>query len=266
MLAKLLKYDFASLSRILLPVHAAAVVVGVVAAACFFFTGTVEGFYTPQSSPNPFAYILMPLGGMCLFALGAAPVATFVVIVRRWYANLFTDEGYLTLTLPVSANEHVASKTIAGFTWMMVDLVVVLALLIVSASVMSNGPINLFGNSSSAYDAMMSAWTSVLSMAGVTAQVLTIILLAYAAFALGAIMAARHRVAAGVGLFVGLSWLLGLVSAFASTAFAFAGYRSYASDMLSIVSSTTTIVLSLVVGAALYALCVYLLKNRVDLP
>lgn len=272
MLAKLLKYDFAALSRVLIPVHLVAVLVGFAAAACFFLTGRVEGFYTPSGSSNPFAFVLMPVGGMCMLALGAAPVATFVVIVRRWYANLFTDEGYLTLTLPVSVKAHVASKTIAGFAWMILDLSVVFALL--TASVMAQaGSMGIFGWSSGSYEAMMSAGQTVLSLINGAVQVLALLLLAYVAFALGAVVASRHRVAAGVGIFVGVSWAIGLVSTFVSMTGSFLVYRSsfvsalsFSSQMMSLTMSLVGIVVWLAVSAGLFSWCVHLLKNKVDLP
>lgn len=268
MLAKLLKYDFAALSRVLVPVHVAAVLVGFAAAACFLLIGPVEGFYSSYGTSNPLAYALMPLGGMCLFALGAAPVATFVVIVRRWYANLLTDEGYLTLTLPVSANAQVASKTIAGFVWMMVDLVVVFLLLVLSATIMTGSLTSLFWSLGGPYDLAFSFANNVLSIVAGTAQVLLALLMAYAAFTLGSVLAARHRVAAGVGLFLGISWLVGSVSAVVSTFFSFARYEAYGvySSLYGLASTTLALVCSLAAAAALYALCVHLLKTKVDLP
>ena len=45
--------------------------------------------------------------------------ATLIFILFRFYKNLFTDEGYLMFTLPVSTLKLIISKIIVGMTWML---------------------------------------------------------------------------------------------------------------------------------------------------
>lgn len=45
-------------------------------------------------------------------------IVTLVLILVRYYKNFFTDEGYLTFTLPVSRTKLLNSKIIMAFFWM----------------------------------------------------------------------------------------------------------------------------------------------------
>jgi hypothetical protein len=60
-------------------------------------------------------------------------VVTFISIVRLYARRLYSNEGYLTLTLPVSTTETLISKAITGLFWSLVTfLVFVVAFLLFS--------------------------------------------------------------------------------------------------------------------------------------
>ena len=50
---------------------------------------------------------------------------TSIIIAVRFYKNLFSDEGYLTNTLPVTKGMHLLSKTIAGSLWCLIDTLLI---------------------------------------------------------------------------------------------------------------------------------------------
>lgn len=53
----------------------------------------------------------------------ACVVVAFVLIVIRFYKNLFTAEGYLMFTLPVTETQHLLAKLIAGTVAMLSAIV-----------------------------------------------------------------------------------------------------------------------------------------------
>ena len=65
-----------------------------------------------------FAYVLIVI---------AASVMTQVLMIQRYYKNLFTDEGYLTNVLPVSATNHILSKMLVFGAWSILNALSVLA-------------------------------------------------------------------------------------------------------------------------------------------
>ena len=278
MLGKLLKYDVKALSRVLVPVHIAALAVGLGAAACFFGADTIDSSFGGWSSSSGYAASILVMlamtGAFCLFALFMASAATLFTIVHRFYKNLFTDEGYLTLTLPVTANQHIASKVIAALIWLLVDAVVVGACAYL-ASIAAMGFSGDFDDtipyymlmSSYGFSSIESFASFALSVATASLQVLTMVLTAYAAFALGSALAAKHKVAAGIGLFFALSWAAGLVHSIKSVMLATTivydmSYNYQAANML---SSGVTLVLYLVTSIVFYAVCVYVIDRKTNL-
>ena len=62
-----------------------------------------------------------------IFSLIAMHLVTFVVVILRFYQNMFTGEGYLTFTLPVKIWQIIFSKLLVGFVIMLVPLAVTIA-------------------------------------------------------------------------------------------------------------------------------------------
>lgn len=80
-------------------------------------------------------FIVTAAGYIAVTAYG---VLTLVVIVARFYKNLFTDEGYLTFTLPVKVSSIYNAKVLSGLAWTgisgLVTIVCFFALVAFSAS------------------------------------------------------------------------------------------------------------------------------------
>jgi hypothetical protein len=47
----------------------------------------------------------------------ASVISVFALMARRFYTSFFTDEGYLTFTLPVTTDCHLLTKTASMFIW-----------------------------------------------------------------------------------------------------------------------------------------------------
>ena len=54
---------------------------------------------------------------LMVFVLAALVTVTTILILYRYYKNFFTDEGYLTFTLPVTRDQLLWSKIINAFIW-----------------------------------------------------------------------------------------------------------------------------------------------------
>lgn len=52
-----------------------------------------------------------------LFIISAGAIGTEIMIYWRFYKHLYTDEGYLTFTLPVSRKQVLRSKTVNALIW-----------------------------------------------------------------------------------------------------------------------------------------------------
>ena len=54
---------------------------------------------------------------------------TQLFISVRFYQSLFSDEGYLAFTLPVTPGQHLLARTLVGGLWALIDTVILMALL-----------------------------------------------------------------------------------------------------------------------------------------
>ena len=137
MLKKLYKYDWKSVSMLLLVLHGVLLAYSIIgrlaiAIAENFSSGVGTGIDTPASlittifGMGAVAYILI----YAIFIVGIV-LATILYLAVRMQKSLFSDEGYLTNTLPVSTRDLVWSKILVFWTWSAIDfLCVALSILI----------------------------------------------------------------------------------------------------------------------------------------
>lgn len=123
MLGKLFKHEWRSISRLLLPVHGGVLLFALLSRMYFIIGG---GFDHLTMSGNT---LVNTLTGILIFALClvlfSACIFTYIYSGYRFYKNVFTDEGYLTNTLPVTPAQIILSKGLAAFLWLLIDIIVV---------------------------------------------------------------------------------------------------------------------------------------------
>ena len=106
MLGKLIKYDLKSMNRFLIILHAFLLLIAVLLRV--FVTSRIQ-LQTDEGSLL-FAFAILAY----VLAITGIAFGTAIVIAVRFYKNLFSDEGYLTWTLPVTPGTHLLAKTISG--------------------------------------------------------------------------------------------------------------------------------------------------------
>ncbi len=105
MVGKLIKYDFASFLRLLLPVQ--LIVIGIAA------VNRIIQFFEGKGGPTyniVFVSSIVLLSIACVVAL----VMCFVIAIVRFYQGMYSNEGYLSHTLPVTAADHLWSKLLVS--------------------------------------------------------------------------------------------------------------------------------------------------------
>lgn len=124
MVKKLLKHELVSYMRILLPINAILLVIAAVARIIQFFES------------DTVAYNIVFWSSMIAVFMGIMACIYMAVIVAiiRFYKNLFTAEGYLTFTLPITPAQHITVKLLGAMIFQLIAIfTVILALVIVSA-------------------------------------------------------------------------------------------------------------------------------------
>ena len=136
MFSKCLKYEMKATMRVLVPLIICMIVVSIATAVClggllsYSYIGDanagdamIEIDGSGEASPaEDGAFYLLELATVLLFMIFvgimiACVITVFVLMVRRFYTSFFTDEGYLTFTLPVTVDCHLLTKTVSMLIW-----------------------------------------------------------------------------------------------------------------------------------------------------
>lgn len=108
MLMKLIKHEFLAIGRVFLAIFAFMVILTPLFSLMMRFGIQIK------SEINAFTFVLpISIAGYVLLMI-AAYIASYVLIVLRFYRTISTSEAYLTFTLPVPAWQIVFSKWLAA--------------------------------------------------------------------------------------------------------------------------------------------------------
>lgn len=118
MLGKLLKHEWKAVWKI--PV----LLVGILMVTAMMAGMT---FHLPIWNSD---WVGLPLSGVMLIvtfyvAMIAVSLGITIYFAVRYYKNMFTDEGYLTNTLPVSAHQLLLSKVITMTAWNLISTIAI---------------------------------------------------------------------------------------------------------------------------------------------
>ena len=127
MLSKLLKHEFRATGRIMLPLLGVELLLSVLAGLSVRGLDRI-GDMNFLGVTYVTTLIVFFLG---LFAVGVVAV---VLMIQRFYRNLLRDEGYLSMTLPVTVDAHIWAKLIVSFVWFLaVAVLTILAMAVMVA-------------------------------------------------------------------------------------------------------------------------------------
>ncbi len=115
MVKKLLKHEFAALGRVLFPLYAILVAMGVLTRLLQLVEFDSTLYDTAYNSTL----------SVFVIACITAAILTWVMCVTRYYRHLFTTEGYLSFTLPVTPAQHIGVKLVTAIVF---ELVAVIAI------------------------------------------------------------------------------------------------------------------------------------------
>lgn len=100
MVKKLIKHEFMALARMLVPMYIILLGLSLITRILFIF----------ENDSLVYSIIAGSSVAILAIALIVGTVYTLVSCVIRFYRNLFSKEGYLTFTLPVSVEAHLLTK------------------------------------------------------------------------------------------------------------------------------------------------------------
>lgn len=198
MLGKLFKYEWRSISKLLLPIHGFVLLFALLSRFYFTISGGTDALLNTDST------IIGTLTMLLIFALviviSSIAIFTYIYNGYHFYKNVFTDQGYLTNTLPVTPSQLLLSKELAALLWLLIDVVVISISIFILV-----GSTELFSNFSifwSGYASQTPLFTTLLIISLVLSPFLVIGILFFS-ITLGN-LASSHKVLASIGAYVGI--------------------------------------------------------------
>ena len=268
MLGKLLKYELRATGRQVLPLCG-----GMVA---FALLRRLLGLLQITRAWPGLDGALDSLGiGLFTLLLIACTVAVFIVLIMRYYRNLYTDEGYLMNTLPVSPTQNLPAKTFVAVIWQVAALVALLIsvfISVVGTPVSRQIALGFAEMNIELQHLFLLHQGFVLIIAIETILVIFISAFAgmlqfYAAISLGQFIR-RHRVLGAVVFYFGLNFAFSVLSMLVMLPLGLLGNRFTAVTMLPqaiALSFGLTLLLTLVEGIVCFFLARWCLAKKLEL-
>lgn len=213
MLGRLMKYEIKATARYFLPLYGAILILA-------FFIG-IRDF---GASGMQLLNVILPttLG----FSIVALLVLTFLMVVKRFDANLLGDEGYLMFTLPVKTTSLLNAKLLVSLFWIVVSVLVFFVSMLLITYQHLPFPFRMIGLQFIAEEPVF--LLLVLGLALMSA--VNFLLHVYASLSMAqAYSITKNRILGGVIVFIGIATLFNILE---SALFLFLGVLSRRSDFI----------------------------------
>ena len=274
MFAKLLKLEWSATSGLLGVLSLAALGVGALLTALIRFANSA-----PANMPD---LVWAPVGtliGGGFLAIVAYAMGTQIVLLMRFYKNKFSDEGYLTFTLPVTAHQILLSSLLNSLSWPVIRVLVggaAFAMVILVGSAPAGSFINreVLDGMSLVFKTMLQQEEVpdfLISMLGsVVVTSLSSLILVHAAITMGAVIAKKHKILAAFGCYYGFSMILGIINSVLTVGIGMMGTMFVVTPENVFSGMNVVLLIEMVIYLAVavsgYILSHYLMKNKLNLP
>ncbi len=253
MLGKLLKYEYRATFKLYLVLYAIVLAL----------SGIVRLLTSFDMGHNVIISTLTIMFTVTVvLALAGLYFVTLIFVMFRFYKHLFSDEGYLTFTLPVTPFKIILSKIIVGMTWVIGCFAVLagaVAIMLYGSETLDNIKIiwNMFG--SSIFDMLFEGeiLQVIYYIMNTVISVFSTVCFIYLAVAFGQVMMPRHKVAGSILSYLIISVATSIISAIFSILF----YTIVGYDLASTELPQSYYLLSTILSLGLSIVSVVLVNN-----
>lgn len=276
MFSKLLKYEWKASAGLLSVLSLAVLGVGLLMTVLL----RVITVWEDQIPAELWGPIWVLVGGSVL-AIIAYVIGSQLILLIRFYKNKFTDEGYLTFTLPVTSHQILLSSLVNLLIWSVITTLVAVAT-VVLAVVIGTGKNEVFNqNAWNIFRSLLvDVWSveelegySVLNLINTVVSAVSGVVIMVTSITLGAVVAKKHKVLAAFGFYYAINMVISIVSSMASIFFLITGVSSLLNEyegekLLSVMNGAVIlqIALHLAVLVAGYFVSNWLIKKKLNLP
>ena len=208
------------------------------------------------------------------FAILALGLATTIYFLMRFYKNLYTDQGYLMHTLPVTSHQLILSKAFVMYIWQLISgcVMIVSILLLVNSLVlgMENTSIFIeifkldFDDLNLTFLDVLCCFIVLLILIG--AQIFSI-MFGYLAISLGQ-LSKNHKLISSIGIYVGMQAALQMLFSILQLGFNLAAINMKVEDISEGLVFAILLLVAIVIFAAdagMYMGSNHIMKNKLNL-
>jgi hypothetical protein len=285
MFSRLLKHEWKANAGLLGLLSLAAAGIGVLATVVLRILVSTSGSLWWEVEEGLGVILVVALGMFLLFAVVALSVyaiAVQVILLYRFYKNKFTDEGYLTFTLPVKPTQIFWSSFLNMLIWLVISALVVFAVVFLAVlfGTAEHGLVN-----TDVFDAMKELlelvweidWQMLLQeqysipylvVLGLTFLVTPFyaLILPMACITAGAVLAKKHKILASFGVYYVVNFVVGIITSVASVAPTILMMNSSEPEGYYLMSLAIQLVISLALTLGAYFFTIHVMKRKLNLP
>ena len=274
MFSKLLKYEW----------KANAGLLGILS-LCALGAGLLGGgvlrallYMTEKAQQNSAAVLgitgLSSLLAFIALALVAYGLGVEFILLLRFYKSRFTDEGYLTFTLPVKTEEIFLSSYAVALLWSLIAAAVIAASVGLAAVLGAGDRLGeIFQDISGDYVCVIEGQPgyrcfTALSVLQTVVSVFYSLMMLMTGITMGCVLAKKHKLLASVGLCYGLHMAVGVADSILTMVPAL--LMNFGAEQNYYIYSSFTLAISILLQLALtiggYLLSVHLMQKKLNLP
>ena len=218
-----------------------------------------------------------------ILALIAFSIFSQILIMYRYYTNLFTDEGYLTFTLPVKTTSILTSKVINAMIWSAYSLLIIFfCIFIYVAFGMAEGS-HLINSEifrelkdgirilTETYSAGIIVKYIIEFLVFLFVSLLYGTISIYLALTIGSIIAKKHKILAAIGIYYGINMIMSLFITIINSILSFSNvyqfdyFANIAADKVFDIAFYINAGSFLIFSVISYLITRQLLKNKLNL-
>lgn len=279
MFGRLLKHEFRASSGIMLLLSGIMLGIGAAAGLAVKFMN-----YFASNSTDSLALTMLFLASILFvifsfIALIAYSIGTWIVLLIRFYQNKFTDEGYLTFTLPVSSHQILLSSYLNIAIWTVVatlvaQLSVGLAILIGASATELFSPealkkiLSALGTIPDYYLEIIDGDVAVaiLSVLNVLITAMGQLMMILMSITLGAVLAKKYKILAAIGFYYVGNMAISIITGVYTFVVTFAGVFTDSVNTYSLYILVPTLILRTAVLIISYIVTIHFMSKKLNLP
>lgn len=219
MFKKLLKYEFKSVGKWYLGLY--GLVLGLSVVLGFWIQSMVlrsqknMGGFAPLENMNGEGWLFFITILIFAFIIAGLMISTFILVIRRFYQNVYGKQGYLTMTLPVNSHQIILSKLLAAFIWYILTFITFLLSIFIIIAIGSLPEIQTTSNAWKALfeglSELFGSYSFPYAIFSYIISLISAILLTYFAISLGQLFK-DHRILFAVLFYIAIEFVIGIVT------------------------------------------------------